>query len=212
MAYLNNTIGKPHPVVQIYLWTCLLIAVQMLQGYELFLYGGILVLITTACCAGRFFILVRRTRWVLISLFLIYSYASAGNPIWPDMGVLSPVDSGIANGMQQITRLIMILAGLTILLASLSQAELVSGMYTLLYPLRYIGLSRERVAVRLALTLQYAESALLKKTDHWQAILEQSLKPDEALGGVIELKVTKLNLFDWLLLASSTAVVLGMSL
>lgn len=212
MAYLNHTIGKPHPVVQIYLWTCLLIAVQMLQGYELFLYGGILVITTTACCASRFILLVRRTRWILISLFFIYAYASAGYPIWPGMGVFSPVDSGVANGLQQITRLIMILAGLTILLASLSQAELVSGMYTLLYPLRYIGLSRERVAVRLALTLQYAESALLKKTDHWQAILEQSLKPDEALGGVIELKVTKLNLFDWLLLASSTAVVLGMSL
>lgn len=132
--------------------------------------------------------------------------------MWPDMGVLSPVDSGIANGLQQITRLIMILAGLTILLVSLSQAELVSGMYTLLYPLRYVGLSRERVAVRLALTLQYAESALLKKTDNWQATLEQSLKPDEALGGVIELKITKLNLFDCLLLASSTAIVLGMSL
>ena len=212
MAYLNNTIGRPHPVVQIYLWTCLLIAVQMMHGYVLFLFGGVLVLITTACCASRLLILLRRTRWILISLFLIYAYASAGNPIWPQMGAFSPIDSGLANGLQQITRLIMILAGLTILLASLSQAELVSGMYTLLYPLRYLGLSRERVAVRLALTLQYAERAMLNKADNWQAKLVQALKPNEVSEGVVELKVANYNLLDCLLFAASTTVILGMSL
>ena len=212
MAYLNHTIGKPHPVAQIYLWTCLLVAVQMLQGQKLFLIGGVLLLITIACCASRFFTLLRRTRWILISLFLIYAYASTGNPIWPDMGAFSPVDIGITNGLQQITRLLTILAGLTILLVSLSQAELVSGMYTMLNPLRYVGLSRERIAVRLALTLQYAESAVLKKADNWQAMLVQSLRPDESSAGVIELSVTKLTLYDWLLLVTSTALILGMSL
>jgi energy-coupling factor transport system permease protein len=190
----------------------MLIAVQIMQGNELFLFAGILILSTTLCCAKRFFKMLRRTRWILISLFLIYSYASTGNPIWPNLGAFSPVDSGVTNGLLQITRLIMILAGLSILLASLKQVELISGMYTLLYPLRFFGISRERVAVRLALTLQYAENAMLKKDTKWQAMIEQSLKPDEASEGIVELKVSQLCFGDWLLIATSTAVIFGMSL
>ena len=57
----------------------------------------------------------------------------------------------------QLCRLAFTLASLAILLNLLPRQQLISGLYVLTYPLRYVGLSRERLAVRLALTLQYAD-------------------------------------------------------
>ena len=158
-----------HPAVFILLWVFLAIALQTLSAMTLLLVGVPLLLAAYALSAARLRTLLHRTRWILLSLLLIYAYATPGVALWESLAQFSPTYEGVIDGLLQLNRLVFALAALAILLGLLSQQQLISGLYVLGYPLRYIGLSRARVAVRLALTLHYAESAMLGTAANWRA-------------------------------------------
>jgi len=146
-----------HPAVLILLWVCLVISIQSLQATKLLLADLPLLAVSYALSATRLITLLRRTRWIMLSLLLIYAYATPGAAVWASLAQFSPTHEGLINGLLQLCRLVCTLASLAILLSLLPQQQLICGLYVLTYPLRYIGLYRERLAVRLALTLQYAD-------------------------------------------------------
>lgn len=199
----------PHAAVQIYSWICLSLAVQMLNGYMLTVLAAILIIFSFKICRARFMLLLRRTRWIIFSMLIIYAYTTPGAALWPQFGSFSPVADGIADGLLQLTRLLAVLAGLSILLTLLSQSQLVAGLYSLSRPFCIVGLSRERFAVRLALTLRYAESAMQQSRGHWRDSMEQMLAPGPSVLGFIDLQVTSLCLRDWMQVVAVSAALLG---
>ena len=190
----------PHPAVFIVLWLVLVVALQSLAGAALLLGGTPLLLLASFLSAVRLRVLLYRTRWIMMSLLLIYSYATPGVAVWAALAQLSPTAEGILDGLLQLSRLAFALAGLVILQSSLSQPQLISGLYSLSYPLRYLGLSRARVAVRLALTLHYAESSLHDTAAHWRTRIERMLVQEEMKQQSIELHLMPLKVGDGLLL------------
>lgn len=204
-----DTACLPHAAVQIYSWICLSLAVQMLNGYMLTVLAVILIIFSFKICWARFMLLLRRTRWILFSMFIIYAYTTPGAALWPQLGSFSPVADGIADGLLQLTRLLAVLAGLSILLTLLSQSQLIAGVYSLSRPFCIVGLSRERFAVRLALTLRYAESAMKQSRGHWRDSMEQMLAPGPSEPGFIDLQVTSLCLRDWMQVVAVSAALLG---
>ena len=209
-GYLVQRVTLPHPAVQIYIWVCLTLAAQSLNGYLLALMAGVLILLAFRVCAVRFIFILRKTRWILFSVFLIYAYTGAGDALWSRLDMFSPATDGIVDGLMQLLRLVSVLAGLSILLALLSQSQLIEGLYALSRPLSFLGLSRERVAVRLALTLRYAESAMQNTASNWRDSIERLLTPVPVTPDIIELHVTSYTGRDLLLVATSTAALLGM--
>ena len=201
--------GMPHPAVQIYFWVCLTLTAQILHGYALMLLAGILFALAFSICAARFFFLLRRTRWILFSVLLIYAYTGPGDTLWPQLGAFSPVADGMMDGVFQLLRLVTVLAGLSILLSLLSQSQLIAGLYILSRPLCIFGLSRERIAVRLALTLRYAESAVQNTASNWRGSIEHLLAPMQLVPGYIELNIAPFSRRDWLLVAAATVLLLG---
>lgn len=195
-----------HPAVQIYIWCLLTLAAQMLGGQLLLLLAGATILASLRMCGAMFLFLLRRTRWILLSVSIIYMYTSPGEALWPQLGVVSPVVEGIWDGLSQLLRLATVLAGLSILLTSLSQSQLIAGLYTLSRPLVFLGLPRERVAVRLALTLRYAERAMQDTASSWRGSFEYLLAPMPALPELIELHVARLSRCDWMLVAAPAAL------
>ena len=202
----------PHPAVLIFLWACITIIMQSLQAATLMLTGLPLLIAAYALSSARLFTLLRRTRWIMLSLLLIYAYATPGEAVWTSLAQFSPTHEGLIDGLLQLCRLLFALAGLSILLSLLPQQKLISGLYTLGYPLRYIGLSRERVAVRLALTLHYAESAMLDTPANWRGNIEQMLAPAEIKQDSIELHIAPFTLRDTLLLVAGCASLMLMLL
>jgi len=199
----------PHPAVQIYIWICLALIAQVLIAYALVLLAGMLVVFSFSICAPRFLSMLRRTRWIFFSLFLIYAYTSSGEALWPYWGVFSPVADGVVDGFFQILRLITVLAGLSILLTLLSQSQLIAGLYTLSRGLSFLGLSHERFAVRLALTLRYAESAMQDTACNRRSSIEYLLAPVPVEPGFIDLHMVHFTRLDWLLVAAATVALLG---
>ena len=190
----------PHPAVFILIWGSLTIAMQSLQATAL-LFAGVPMLIA-ACtfAAGRLLILFRRTRWIMLSLLIIYAYATPGEAVWQSLAQFSPTHEGISDGMLQLCRLALALTGLAILLGLLSQQQFIAGLYTLCYPLRYLGLSRDRIAVRLALTMHYAESVMLDTSGNWRFSIEKMLAPAEIKQHAIEIPAVPFKLIDGFLL------------
>lgn len=110
----------------------------------------------------------------------------------------------------QLSRLVCVLAGLSILLTLLPQEKLVSGLYSLLYPLRYIGVSRARIAVRLALTLHYAERAMQETAKDWRSGIELALVAEKKENkAVYELPMQILTWVDGFLLLIVGMILIG---
>ena len=193
----------PHPSVLILLWMFLAVAMQSMQASGLLLVGAALLAVAYSLAAKRLLILLRRTRWIMLSLLLIYSYATPGVAMIASLGSFSPTQEGLADGLLQLGRLVFALAGLSVLLSMLPQRQIISGLYALSYPLRYLGFSRERMAVRLALTLQYAESGMPDAVSSWSSHIEQGLAPAAVPHHSIELQITPFALRDGLLLVLS---------
>jgi energy-coupling factor transport system permease protein len=159
--------------------------------------------------ASQFISLLRRTRWVAFSLLLIYAWATPGRAVLGGMGVLSPTWEGLLDGAMQLARLLCALAGLAVLLSSLTRGQLVGGLYTLTAPLRLLGLSRERFAVRLALTLEYAEAAMHGTPKDWRATIGGAM--DAGASGVtsIELHHQRYAVLDGVLLLAGMLILAG---
>ena len=96
--------------------------------------------------------LLRRVRWILISLLSIYAFETPGDALFSH----GPTWEGLASGGLQAWRIVLTIALLAILQASTSREMMLSGIHTLLTPLRR-WINVERIAVRLLLTLHYAE-------------------------------------------------------
>ncbi len=196
----------PHPAILVLAWLLLTIAIQWLRVPALVLLGALLVAVAARFSAARLYSLLRRTRWIALSLLLIYGYATPGEAIWAAGGIFSPTLQGLLDGLLQLARIVFMLSGLSIILSILSQQQLVGGIYTLAFPLRMVGLSRERIAVRLALTLHYAESALTERTPDWRTNIERMLAVPTSAQHVIEVHNAPFTLRDWLLLVAACAL------
>jgi energy-coupling factor transport system permease protein len=193
-----------HPAAQILTWLLLVITLQLLHPVPLLICG--LLLLVAACAhsaAKKLHTLMRRTRWILFSLLLIYACATPGEPLYAPLGAFSPTLEGVQGGLLQLGRLLCALAALSLLLTRLDTQQLISGLYTLAWPLRFFGLSRERIAVRLALTLHYAEAALQDTANDWRASVERMMTPPAAdAQREIEIPIQSITPRDGLLLAA----------
>lgn len=199
----------PHPTVQILLWILLVLLAQRWQPSVLLAACLLSSTVALWLDSAHFLRLLRRTRWIAFSLLLIYAWATPGKALFNELGSLSPTYEGLLDGALQLGRLLCALAGLAVLLATLTQERLIGGLYVLAYPLRLFGLSRERFAVRLALTLEYAETTMHDTAKDWRGAIAQAMKAGEAGAAQIELQRQSYSPLDVALLLACTAVLIG---
>lgn len=202
---------KFHPAAQIITWCILVVMLQKMTFTPLLMTTSLIFFATFVLSKHKFIQLIRRTRWVMVSLLIIYSYTTPGQALFEALGVFSPSHEGLMAGVLQLTRLLSALAALAILLDRLDRAQLIAGLYTLFAPMQWLGLSRERLAVRLALTLHYAEVAMLRRTDTWQDSLRSLFEQHGEATKHIELPISRFALSDALLMTVAL-IVLWMAL
>jgi energy-coupling factor transporter transmembrane protein EcfT len=191
---------KFHPAVQILTWCLLVAAMQILTPGKLLIIASLVFLAALLVSAGKFMQLLRRTRWIMLSLLLIYAYSTPGQPLLGGLGMFAPSREGLDDGALQLIRLTATLAGLAILLERLHRQQLIAGLHALSAPVRLLGLSRERIAVRLALTLHYAEAAMLRESHTWQDNLRSLFDPGAETGRSIEVTMYRFGIPDGILL------------
>ena len=170
--------NAPHPAARILLWCGWAVAVERAALSPL-------ITLAVACATAFLFAparheawrLLRRTRWLLAVLLLTYAYALPGDALWPALGWASPGAEGLQQGALRTGRLVLMLVGLGVLLATTSRPRLIYGLYVLARPLTWLGFDRRAFAVRLGLTLDYVEQA--PKLARWLDALRAPV-PDDA--------------------------------
>ncbi|MCK9201804.1 MAG: hypothetical protein M0P59_05535 [Gallionella sp.] len=197
---------KFHPATQILAWCLLVAMLQLLKFDALLLASGAVLLCAVFVARHKFAQLLRRTRWIMLSLLLIYAWSTPGVALYAPFGAFSPSREGLLDGLSQLLRLLAALAALAMLLDRLHRMQLISGLYTLFAPLQLLGGVRERFAVRLALTLHYAEAAMLRGKRGWRETLDGLLEPHGESTREMELPLYRFGLGDALLMGAALSL------
>lgn len=155
-AHKVLSVARPHPASLILLWLALLVASASRGGWLLLLVTLTLVLAARALAVSHLYRLLRRSRWLLLTLFVLFTWMTPGTPL-PWLPGISR--EGLQLAAEHALRLVLALAALALVLRVLSPVALVTGIRSLLAPLVVFGLPRDRIAVRLALTLEEVERA-----------------------------------------------------
>ncbi len=146
----------PHPLSLILLAGAALFAATSRDGLALYLGGAGLALVALIAAPADFRLLVRRSRWLLLTMLVMFGWLTPGTPL---AGIPGASQEGLLLAADSIARLLCALAILALLLKALDPPKLVAGLRTLLAPFSLLGFSRDRIAVRLALTLQEVEAS-----------------------------------------------------
>ena len=168
----------PHPAARIVLWCGWAVAV------ECAVLPRFTILAVASATAFLFWPvrrealrLLARTRWLMLILLLAYAWSLPGDALWPGATWASPTREGLVEGGWRVARLVLMLVGLAVLLATTARSRLIYGLYVLAAPLTALGLDRRAFAVRLGLTLDYVEHA--PKPARWLDALRMPA-PDDA--------------------------------
>lgn len=168
-----TVVGRLHPVTQLFGWLALLVLVQCLGGWPLAAVFLTLPALSRRVLAraGR---LMRRTRWLLLSLFAVFAWGTAGEPAFAF--AWAPTVEGVGEGLLHLGRMLLVLVVAAAFLEYLPLAALLSACNHLLRPFARIGCDAERAALRLHLVLRYVET--LPRPRDWRSLLQAPPAPE----------------------------------
>ncbi len=201
-----------HPAARILIWLAFALFLPWLGLTATIAAALLLFPLLLTRCRGQFVKLLRRTRWLLLSIFLIYSLATPGESLFEPLGAFSPTAEGLHAGFMQAWRLAVMLAGLSLLLALTPGKQLMGGLYCLLRPWRRLGVASDRIAARVWLTLYYAEQAMHLKPIAWRDKLREALFAGSFHEHTVSFEATPMARRDWLALAAAVALLGGLAL
>jgi energy-coupling factor transport system permease protein len=149
-------VKHPHPASLILLGLAVLLAASSREGTALFVGGLCLTLVALVLARTHLVLLSRRSRWLMLTMLLMFGWLTPGTPVPLVPGAS---EEGLLLAAASLARLFIALSTVALILKALSVPELVAGMRSLLAPLALLNISRDRIAVRLALTLNEVEAS-----------------------------------------------------
>jgi hypothetical protein len=137
------------------LWLLLVVFLQLASLSQV-AAAGLLLCLHGRIVVRHWYRLFKRARVLLLTLFLVFAYGLPGSPLGGVEGL--PGREGVREACLHVLRLIVLLGSLAWLSAPLGCHALMSGLWFLLRPLRYLGMPLDRSVVRLSLVLDYLEN------------------------------------------------------
>ena len=98
--------------------------------------------------------ILRRMRWLFLSILIVYLWFTPGEPIIPTTASYIPTVEGLKTGLLRVFSLVLIIFAVNYFISSIARNRLVEAIVWLLYPLNWIGIDSRQLALRIALTLE----------------------------------------------------------
>ena len=192
-----------HPFVKILCFIMMLLLSNVLGISMIWLLCILVTVFALKIHYIKFLRVIKRMRWLFISIFIIYAFGTPGEYIQFFPANYAPTFEGCSLGALQIAKLLIALASLNILFSTSSKEDLMVGLYLLLSPLKLARLNIERFTARLLLTLDYVEE--LTGKDKYKFNFSQldelySVADNLQLQKVITLQSQAFNMVDKLLI------------
>lgn len=143
-----------------------------------------------------------RARWLLLSMFVIFSWGVPGEPLWA--GLAAPSQEGLVEALTHCGRLLLVLLLVAAFLEAMPLPELLSATHRLLQPMRRLRFEPDRGVARLMLVLRYVET--LPRPRDWRTLLEA---PAVGANEQVELNDYPLRWLDYLVLIVAPLAVLA---
>lgn len=98
---------------------------------------------------------LRRLRWILLSVIILYAWLLPGEALLAD-AAWSPSREGLTAGICRAWMLLVMAVAARVLMRVTPREQLLAALHVLLTPFRFLGLDPARFCLRLVLTLEYA--------------------------------------------------------
>lgn len=156
-----------HPSSALLVCLTAIVAIQFL-GYVGLGMVLLLLLARIALVFPRWWSLLRRMRWLFLTVWLILAYGTAGEALF-DLAWL-PTHEGVAEATLHVARLALMLGCLAWLFMALGQSGLQVALVSLLRPLSTRGIATDRLVVRLSLVMENLREEMPKGA--WRRMLD----------------------------------------
>ncbi|MCL4757593.1 MAG: hypothetical protein KJZ96_04530 [Rhodocyclaceae bacterium] len=195
-----------HPGVLILVWLGGVASLQLLPFGALLVVVGVLLILALALAGPPCLRLLRRIRFLLLAIVVLFAGFTPGEAMIPDLPHLSPSWEGAVLAMEHAGRVLAVVCCVALLLRALPPQQLVGGMHALLRPFDFLGVSAaDRIAVRTLLVLEYVQNASVRD---WQEWLREGRNPSEAA----QIQVARQALRWWDIVALLTGFLLLVAL
>lgn len=163
-----------HPASLLLAWMSLVLAVQLVPDSGLVWFGLVLVPLAVAWVPLRVRRLLRRVRYLLAVLVVLFAWFTPGELMFSGV-VGSLTREGLALAAAHGARLVLVVLLAAILLEGLDASALASGIDFLCRPLLGVGGAPDRLIVRFLLVFRYVEQP---PVGGWRALLVDPVLPE----------------------------------
>lgn len=195
-----------HSGLVLLLWLVGVAMVQRLPPSLSPAVAGLAALLALMLARERSLRLLRRIRFLLLAILVLFAWFTPGEALLMDLPRFSPTREGLRLALDHAARLVTVVAAVALLLERLPVPRLVGGLYALSRPFGMIGLSAERLAVRLMLILRHVETTDRAGMRHWRHWLSEGQGEPEI--EILYLERERIGRFDVVLIVSLLGVLL----
>lgn len=142
-----------HPALALVVWAMIVAVGQTLGPKSLALFVALCVGIALAVAGSRTTRLLRRSRFLLLALVVLFAGFTPGERVFPDLHWLPLTEEGLGLAALHGGRLVAVISLVAVLLERMPTPDLIHGIEVLAAPLRLVGIDPRRLSVRLSLVL-----------------------------------------------------------
>lgn len=184
-----------HPVIRIVTCVSFIITITSASlpviGVLFVSMLGLMLAIERSALAKSFRI-IKKLKWLFLSIIILCIWWTPGEPLtivgYSSESSWWPSEQGILLALQRVGILVLIISSVQLLLIRTVVAELVAAIDWLIAPLAYIGIARQKFAMRCALTL--------KELQHVENTVTESMKEVNKTGAFRRIVTLLSNVYE----------------
>ena len=172
-------LSEIHPLIRVV--TLLLFSAGASLARPMLLIAGLILLAGLYLYSGfpamaRLMAMLKRLRWLMLAILLVYGWWTPGEALFPVSAMLSPTVEGVQLGFMRMLVLVLIVAAVHLLLQRTGREQLLAALMQLFTPFSSRK-CRERIAVRIVLSMEAVSQIqpLLHRTLSGHSIMSQRL-------------------------------------
>lgn len=149
-------LSEIHPLIRVV--TLLLFSAGTSLARPTLLVAGLILLGATYLlnrfpAMGSLLAMLKRLRWLMLAILLVYGWWTPGEPLFPAAAMFSPTIEGLQLGAIRMLVLAIIVAAVHLLLQTTAREQLLAALMQLFTPFSSRSF-RERIAVRILLSME----------------------------------------------------------
>jgi energy-coupling factor transport system permease protein len=166
----NSVVHRLDPRTKIFLMALYIAIVFVVKSLLVFLLPVVLLVVMFLFAqipASYFFSALKPMKWLLVFMFVINLFATQGSTVWLEWKFIHITKEAVEQAVYITLRLVLLVAGTSILTLTTSPIALTDGLEKLMSPLRKLRFPAHELAMMMTIALRFIPT-LMEETDRIQ--------------------------------------------